>query len=147
MSAPTPIRALVHSSTLVIAGVILLLKFYYILYFNTQLTTVLLLSSVLTLNIAGFVTLVTADVKKLIAFRTLRQISFLFLSLLAGNIILVIFHTARHALFKSVLFILVGIYIVSSLGLQDIRFYKSKRSNYLYYTCICVTLFCLCGLL
>jgi NADH-ubiquinone oxidoreductase chain 5 len=76
MAAPTPVRALVHSSTLVTAGIVLIIKFYYVII-RTTLQNILLFIGVVTIFVAGLTTLLEIDFKKLVALSTLRQIGIL----------------------------------------------------------------------
>jgi len=78
MAAPTPVRALVHSSTLVTAGVVLLLKFLPG-FSNRGLLSYLFLIGLRTILVAGTSAMMEFDFKKLVALSTLSQIGFLFL--------------------------------------------------------------------
>lgn len=80
MAAPTPISALVHSSTLVTAGVILLLKFFSIIINSTSMFF-LFVVGLLTIFLAGIRAINEIDFKKIVALSTLRQIGILFFSL------------------------------------------------------------------
>ena len=90
MSAPTPVSALVHSRTLVTAGLFLLMKFRLILnYFN--LMVVVFIVGLLTMVVASVCALFDPDFKKVIALRTLSQLGFLMISLGLGNIFFIFF--------------------------------------------------------
>ena len=79
MAAPTPVSALVHSSTLVTAGVFLLIRFHNII--NYKIFLILLISSTLTIFIAGLSATIEIDIKKIIALSTLRQLAIIILAL------------------------------------------------------------------
>ena len=146
ISAPTPVRALVHSSTLVRAGLIILIKFYYFLM-SENFQFLLYFVGILTILIAGVSTLMEIDFKKLVALSTLRQIGMLFLIIGVGSIWLSFFHIISHAFFKRALFLVVGSGLHYIFGQQDWRFYNFIQSFRLsQYTIIFVTCICLCGL-
>jgi NADH-ubiquinone oxidoreductase chain 5 len=123
MAAPTPVSALVHSSTLVTAGVYLLIRFNEILGVNYFLFFV----SVLTIFMSGLGANFEIDLKKIIALSTLRQLGVIIISLSLGMVELAYFHLFTHALFKSLLFLCVGVYIHGSLDVQDIRYLGGVR--------------------
>ena len=109
--APTPVSALVHSSTLVTAGFWLLIKFSFSLE-RRNFVFFLLFISGFTIIISAFVALVERDVKKVIALSTLSQVGLIFFSLRIGNKISAFYHLIFHAFLKSSLFIDIGIFIV-----------------------------------
>lgn len=123
MSAPTPISALVHSSTLVTAGVVLLIKFnLYITH--ERILRVIILIVVLTLLHSGIFSIKEIDLKKVVALSTLNQLSLIMLSLVARVKILTFFHLNTHAVFKRLLFLNVGVLIHLIFSLQDKRRYS-----------------------
>lgn len=146
MAAPTPVSALVHSSTLVTAGVYLLVRFHP-LVLQAGPCQPLLLISVLTLFIAGFAANLENDLKKVIALSTLRQLGVILFSLSLGIVFLTMFHLLTHALFKALLFLCAGIIIHNSGGVQDLR-----HLGGLYFqvpftvTCLVVANLALCGI-
>lgn len=120
IAAPTPVSALVHSSTLVTAGVYLLIRFN-ILLVDTWLGQFLLLVSGLTIFIAGIGANFEFDLKKIIALSTLRQLGLIMRILSIGYYKLAFFHLLTHALFKALLFICAGAIIHNINNSQDIR--------------------------
>lgn len=120
MAAPTPVSALVHSSTLVTAGVYLLIRFNYLLE-NNKLGQFLLLVSGLTIFISGLGANFEFDLKKIIALSTLRQLGLIIIILSIGFIKLAFFHLLTHAMFKALLFICAGSIIHNIINSQDIR--------------------------
>lgn len=128
MAAPTPVSALVHSSTLVTAGVYLLIRFSSFLRSNSQ--TMLLVLSVLTMFIAGLVASFEFDIKKIIALSTLSQLGVIIFSISLGLYTIAFFHLAAHALFKALLFLCAGSVIHGYNGSQDIRNFGSAALNY-----------------
>ncbi len=146
MAAPTPVSALVHSSTLVTAGIVLLIKFYFVII-NTDFQKLLLLVGVVTIFIAGLTTLIEIDFKKLVALSTLRQMGILVFVLGLGRKWLCVFHLVSHAFFKRCLFLVVGGALHFLFSKQDwrsfgvlINFSLAQRVT-LFLCCVC-----LCGL-
>jgi len=125
MAAPTPISALVHSSTLVTAGLFLIMRFSTYFYLFPNLINLLLLISVFTSFYAGFNSLFEQDLKKLIALSTLRHLGFICMAFSAGLLTLRFFHLLVHALFKSLLFMCIGDIIINVSHSQDIRYLSS----------------------
>jgi NADH-ubiquinone oxidoreductase chain 5 len=121
MAAPTPISALVHSSTLVAAGLYLIMRFYYLVYSSNFLMFTLLVLSVFTSFYAGLNALVETDMKKLIALSTLSHLGFIGLAFSSGLISLAFLHMLVHALFKSLLFMCMGDIMHCSHHSQDVR--------------------------
>nr|YP_009346048.1 NADH dehydrogenase subunit 5 [Pseudocosmetura anjiensis]AQM39805.1 NADH dehydrogenase subunit 5 [Pseudocosmetura anjiensis] len=121
MAAPTPVSALVHSSTLVTAGVYLLIRFNVVIVEN-NLGKFLLLISGLTMFMAGLGANFEYDLKKIIALSTLSQLGLMMSILSMGFPKLAFFHLLTHALFKALLFMCAGSVIHNMKNSQDIRF-------------------------
>nr|QHF17847.1 NADH dehydrogenase subunit 5 [Acrotaeniostola dissimilis] len=120
MAAPTPVSALVHSSTLVTAGVYLLIRFNFLLS-ETWLGQLLLVISGLTMFMAGLGANFEFDLKKIIALSTLSQLGLMMSILSMGFYKLAFFHLLTHALFKALLFMCAGAIIHNMNNSQDIR--------------------------
>lgn len=119
IAAPTPVSALVHSSTLVTAGVYLLIRFRLIL---SHLKKIIFILGLMTMIIAGLSALWETDIKKIVALSTLRQLGLIMTAIGIGAIELAFFHLLSHAFFKALLFITVGNFIHLSRNNQDLRF-------------------------
>nr|YP_010507227.1 NADH dehydrogenase subunit 5 [Diplocheila zeelandica]QJT42735.1 NADH dehydrogenase subunit 5 [Diplocheila zealandica]UXF64378.1 NADH dehydrogenase subunit 5 [Diplocheila zeelandica] len=145
MAAPTPVSALVHSSTLVTAGVYLLIRFNVIM--NENLSMFLLLISTLTMFMAGLGANFEFDLKKIIALSTLSQLGLMMSILSMGNYKLAFFHLLTHALFKALLFMCAGAIIHNLKDMQDIRF-MGNLMVHMPLTCICMNIsnLALCGM-
>nr|YP_010585933.1 NADH dehydrogenase subunit 5 [Maesaipsyche stengeli]UZZ43656.1 NADH dehydrogenase subunit 5 [Maesaipsyche stengeli] len=120
MAAPTPVSALVHSSTLVTAGVYLMIRFGSIILFAWLVDFLLLMSS-LTMLMAGLSANMEVDLKKIIALSTLSQLGLMMSILCLGFKYLAFFHLLTHAMFKAMLFMCAGLMIHSFNNNQDIR--------------------------
>jgi len=121
IAAPTPVSALVHSSTLVTAGVYLLIRFNILLIGNEFVYSFLLLIGGLTIFMAGFCANFEFDLKKIIALSTLSQLGLIIRILSIGFPKLAFFHLLTHALFKALLFMCAGVIIHNIKNSQDIR--------------------------
>lgn len=119
MAAPTPVSALVHSSTLVTAGVYVL--FRYFLVVQGLVEFLLIASSICTLLIAGLGASFESDLKKIVALSTLRQLGVMLFRLSLGLADICFFHLITHAYFKALIFLCVGTIIYISCGVQDYR--------------------------
>lgn len=120
IAAPTPVSALVHSSTLVTAGVYVLIRIIGILETGPVFCS---------LGVAGGVTMLIArvsaflerDIKKIVALSTLSQLGVMMLRISLGYKGLAFFHLIAHAFFKALLFIATGSLIHNSNDYQDLR--------------------------
>lgn len=147
IAAPTPVSSLVHSSTLVTAGIYLLIRFNYLIYNYNNLLNFIIFIGLITILIAGFSANFEYDLKKIIAFSTLSQLGLIIIIFSLKFYILCYFHLIIHAIFKSIIFICSGIIIHSILNYQDIR-YLRKIKEYIPLTRIIIIIsnFSLCGL-
>nr|URX54325.1 NADH dehydrogenase subunit 5 [Neotermes sp. 7 AB-2022a] len=145
MAAPTPVSALVHSSTLVTAGVYLLIRFSSA--FGDMLCVFLLLFSGLTMFMAGLGANFEYDLSKIIALSTLSQLGLMIGSVSVGLVGMAFFHLLTHALFKALLFMCAGVIIHTVKDSQDIRF-MGNLSFQMPFTSVClgVSSFALCGM-
>lgn len=142
ISAPTPISSLVHSSTLVTAGIFIIIKLNFIFYL-IEVQLIILIFGIFTFLLGGLFSLCIMDLKKAVAFSTLSQLGFIIIRLRIGNYLISFYHLLFHALFKSSLFINLGIFISYSFSNQDKRFIKTSSSNkiiYLTYFICCLNL-------
>nr|YP_009562240.1 NADH dehydrogenase subunit 5 [Cheliceroides longipalpis]QAU56486.1 NADH dehydrogenase subunit 5 [Cheliceroides longipalpis] len=130
MAAPTPISALVHSSTLVTAGVFILMRIMSINHPITMLMLMLISSA--TAIYSSLSANWEQDMKKIIALSTLSQIAMMMFIISLGSMMLAFMHLIIHALFKSAMFLCAGIMIHES-SYQDMRmmglnFYNSPMT-------------------
>jgi len=120
MAAPTPVSALVHSSTLVTAGVYLLIRIN-ILLVRFEILEILIMLGTFTIFIAGGAAMFEMDIKKIIALSTLSQLGAMVMGLGMGSPTMAYFYLLSHAFFKAMLFICAGIIIHNIKDYQDIR--------------------------
>nr|YP_009170626.1 NADH dehydrogenase subunit 5 [Phlebotomus chinensis]ALF07242.1 NADH dehydrogenase subunit 5 [Phlebotomus chinensis] len=146
MAAPTPVSALVHSSTLVTAGVYLLIRFSNLLLLLPIMKCLLLISG-LTMFMSGLGANYEFDLKKIIALSTLSQLGLMMSILSFGFMKLAFFHLLTHALFKALLFMCAGAIIHNMINNQDIRF-MGCLSNLMPMTVMCMSVanLALCGM-
>jgi NADH-ubiquinone oxidoreductase chain 5 len=138
--APTPISSLVHSSTLVVAGVYILLQYSYCL---VDILDLLKYVSLISLFLRTFGLLNENDIKKLIAYSTMRHVSLIIYLLRIGLFKVAYFHLNIHAIFKSLIFICFGFVILFSFHRQDKRIVSLYNLNPVvkvvyYFSCICL---------
>lgn len=142
IAAPTPVRSLVHRSTLVTAGVWLLIK-----YGSRRFLRINLWFCVgrITISLARIAALVELDGKKVVALSTLSQLGLIVLSLSIGGYYICLFHLAIHAFAKANLFLVVGNQIHSRFSLQDIRLIKRRNQEFVISLIIFIRLLRLSG--
>ena len=146
MAAPTPVSALVHSSTLVTAGVYLLIRFNY-LFTRRECVKILFFIGRITMLMAGLAAINEIDIKKVIALSTLSQLGVIIITLGLGSPHLSFFHLLSHAYFKAMLFICAGSLIHSIKEYQDIRTISlSERGRVKVMSILIIANFSLCGL-
>nr|AND96701.1 NADH deshydrogenase subunit 5 [Onthophagus pullus] len=145
MAAPTPVSSLVHSSTLVTAGVYLLIRFNLSLNYNCMMFMLFIGS--MTMFMAGLGANYEYDLKKIIALSTLSQLGLMMSILSLGEYKLAFFHLLTHALFKALLFMCGGCMIHNLNNCQDIRF-MGNLINLMPLTCafFIISNMALCGL-
>jgi len=106
MEGPTPVSALVHSATMVAAGVYLVGRFYPV--FTPEALLVIAYIGCITLLIAATIAITATDIKRVLAYSTVSQLGYMMLSLGLGGCVAGLFHLITHAFFKGLLFLCSG---------------------------------------
>ena len=141
MEAPTPASALIHSSTLVVAGIFLVIRFSILFEFTIFTNYYLILLGALTLSFGAVTATFQNDVKKLVAYSTISQIGYLVCGCGFCCYEEVLLYLIIHALNKAFLFVLVGYIVHFFSGNTDMR---QMGGAYLYSFDITVLLFGVC---
>ncbi len=121
MEGPTPVSALIHSATMVCAGVYLMIRSGFILVHAPEVSVATAIIGALSALIAATVALVENDIKRVLAYSTISQIGFMFLALGVGAYPAALFHLFTHAFFKSLLFLGSGSIIHALHGEQNLK--------------------------
>jgi len=139
MEGPTPVSALLHSSTMVVAGVFILVRTEPLFSNSPNAQTIILLLGGVTALFAASTAIAQHDIKKIIAYSTTRQLGLMVSAIGIGQPILAFFHICTHAFFKAMLFLCSGRIIHSLKNEQDLRKMGGIR-NLLPVTSACLTL-------
>lgn len=146
IAAPTPVSSLVHSSTLVTAGLYILIRISISL--NSQLLLLIMIFGISTFYLAGLSATCEIDIKKIVALSTLSQLGFIIFSIGLNFLNLAFFHLITHAFSKAFFFIITGYLIHSGQDFQDLRKGSKKNINtsYILYNLHLFVAVVLCGL-
>jgi proton-translocating NADH-quinone oxidoreductase chain L len=127
MEGPTPVSALIHSATMVAAGVYLIARLYPIYSLSDTVMITIAVIGLITALICAYFAITQNDLKRILAYSTNSQLGLMFLALGAGAYSGGLFHLVTHAYAKSMLFLCSGIVIHALSGQQDIRFMGGLR--------------------
>ncbi len=105
MEGPTPVSALIHAATMVVAGVYLTARLLPLFEVADGALLVVTIVGLVTALLTGFIALAQTDIKKVLAYSTVGQLGFMFVALGAGNPSVAMFHLTTHAFFKALLFL------------------------------------------
>lgn len=135
MEAPLGASALMHSSTLVIAGIVLIYKLYAIINLSWPATLLLIVWGSWTTLFAAFIACWQFEVKGILAYSTISSMGSLYVLLGCGTIDEMLLFLLIHALIKIFLFLLIGSILTHCGGIQDLR-WMGGLMQYMPYGCI-----------
>ena len=121
MAGPTPVSALIHAATMVTAGIFLVVRSNFLFELAPQTQSIILYIGLATSLSAAFMAMRQNDIKKVLAYSTVSQLGFIFVSLGMGGYVAAMFHVTTHAFFKALLFLGSGSVIHAMHHEQDIR--------------------------
>ncbi len=111
MEGPTPVSALLHSATMVAAGVYLFARLFPFFSLSPTAMTVCLAVGTISMLLASTMAIVTRDIKQVWAYSTISQLGFMLMGLASGSYFAGVFHLTTHAAFKALLFLCAGVFI------------------------------------
>ena len=120
MEGPTPVSSLLHSATMVTAGIFLIMRSSAIFSYSPTISFYVAVIGLITALFSSFTGLLQFDIKRIIAFSTCSQLGFMMFSTGLGNYNFALFHLVNHAFFKALLFLSAGS-VIHATHHQDIR--------------------------
>ena len=111
MEGPTPVSALLHSATMVAAGVFLFARLFPFFSHSPFAMTVFLAIGTISMLLASTMAMVSRDIKQVWAYSTISQLGYMIMGLAAGSYVAGVFHLTTHAGFKALLFLCSGVFI------------------------------------
>ena len=119
MEGPTPVSALIHSATMVAAGVFMVARLYGIFMASADALRLIASLGAFTAVFAALIALAQDDIKRILAYSTISQLGYMMLALGVGGYAAGVFHLTTHAAFKTLLFLGAGS-VIHAVGTNDI---------------------------
>jgi len=147
MEGPTPVSALIHSATMVAAGVYLLARAFPLFEGSATAMHFILFIATVTMLMSATLALIEKDIKRILAYSTVSQLGMMIMGIAAGNFQAGMFHLLTHAFFKAMLFFTAGVFI-HSLGSNNIFELAKKggRNQKVAWAALLVGCFALSGI-
>ncbi len=139
MEGPTPVSALLHSATMVAAGVYLISRIYPFFSASPEAMTVALALGTITLVLSSTIGMVATDIKQVWAYSTVSQLGFMIMGLAAGSFFAGYYHLTTHAAFKALLFLCSGVFI-HHFGTNDFFVMSVKGGRKLLIPMVTITI-------
>jgi len=139
MEGPTPVSALLHSATMVAAGVYLFARLFPFFSLSPTAMTVCLAVGTISMLLSSTMAMVARDIKQVWAYSTISQLGFMIMGLAAGSYFAGVFHLTTHAGFKALLFLCSGV-LIHHFGTNDMFAISRAGGRRLKITIICMTL-------
>jgi NADH-quinone oxidoreductase subunit L len=139
MEGPTPVSALLHSATMVAAGVYMFSRIFPFFAASPNAMAMALAIGTITTLLASTMAMATYDLKQVWAYSTISQLGFMVMGLAAGGYFAGVFHLTTHAGFKALLFLCSGVFI-HEYHTNDMRVIGQRGGRKLYIPMICMTI-------
>ncbi len=139
MEGPTPVSALLHSATMVAAGVYLFARLFPFFSLSPTAMTVCLAVGTVSMLLASTMAMVARDIKQVWAYSTISQLGFMIMGLAAGSYFAGVFHLTTHAGFKALLFLCSGV-LIHHFGTNDMFAISRAGGRRLKVTMVCMVL-------
>ncbi len=139
MEGPTPVSALLHSATMVAAGVFLFARLFPFFSQSPAAMSVFLAIGTVSMLLSSTMAMVSRDIKQVWAYSTVSQLGFMIMGLAAGSYFAGVFHLTTHAGFKALLFLCSGV-VIHALGTNDMFEIARKNGRRLKLAMVCMTL-------
>jgi len=123
MEGPTPVSALIHSATMVTAGIYLIIRSSHIIEYVPFIKFLISIFGLLTAFMSATIALVQSDLKKVIAYSTCSQLGYMFFACGMSLYNIALYHLITHGFFKALLFLCAGLVIHTVSNEQDMRKY------------------------
>ena len=146
MEGPTPVSALIHAATMVVAGVYLVARLYPLYSATPDVTAIILWAGAISAFVPAVIACTQTDIKRILAYSTLSQIGYMMFALGASGFTASLFHLFTHAFFKALLFLCAGVIIhrVHSNEMKDTG--GLRRSLPLTHACFLIACLAIAGI-